>query len=196
MHPAHVKQDLAHVLARAHPPSCMITIYSNQSTRAFRNKGDGDRHENERRHIVKAPVDRVFAHFYNLLLTSGNLVIESFSLALDRNCPLQVRDEVEKYTQGKTTSSIYMEVNPGGLQLPSVTLCPGFKQGTFESANSFRYPHILKMLGRNKTMPATEEEIWDWFEARTYNLDEGILSNQCRSVIHELKGSGRILSNT
>ena len=87
---------------------------------------------------------------------------------------LQVRDEVEKYTQGKTTSSNYMESNPAGLQLPSVTLCPGFKEGVFESVTSLVFPHILTMHGRNKTMPTNEEEIWEWFKSSTYNLDEGI----------------------
>ena len=69
---------------------------------------------------------------------------------------------------------MYMEVNPGGLPLPSVTLCPGFKQGVFESVEARSYPHILKTRGRNKTMPATEEEIQNWYKASTYNLDEGI----------------------
>ena len=68
-----------------------------------------------------------------------------------------------------------MEVNPGGLQLPSVTLCPGFKQGVFDEVTSFKYPHLLKMRLRNKTVLATEAEIRDWFQSRTYNLDEGIL---------------------
>ena len=88
---------------------------------------------------------------------------------------LKVRDEIKKYAQGKTTSSTYMEVNPGGLQLPSVTLCPGFKQGVFDEVTSFKYPHLLKMRLRNKTVLATEAEIRDWFQSRTYNLDEGIL---------------------
>ena len=88
---------------------------------------------------------------------------------------LKVRDEIKKYAQGKTTSSTYMEVNPGGLQLPSVTLCPGFKQGVFDAVTSFKYPHLLKMRLRNKTLPATEVEIRDWFQSQTYNLDEGIL---------------------
>ena len=82
---------------------------------------------------------------------------------------MKVRDEIKKYTQGKTTSSMYMEVNPRGLQLPSVTLCPGFKNGVFESTKS--YPHLLMTRGRNKT--ATEEEIQNWYKASTYNLDEG-----------------------
>ena len=91
---------------------------------------------------------------------------------------MQVQDEVGKYTLGKTTSSIYMEVNPGGLQLPSVTLCPGFKPGVYESVAAGSYPHIVKTLGRNRSLPTTEEEILDWFETRTYNLDEGMSSNQ------------------
>ena len=88
---------------------------------------------------------------------------------------MKVRDEIKKYAQGKTTSSTYMEVNPGGLQLPSVTLCPGFKEGVFDAVTSFKYPHLLKMRLRNKTLPATEVEIRDWFQSQTYNLDEGIL---------------------
>ena len=65
-----------------------------------------------------------------------------------------------------------MEVNPGGLQLPSVTLCPGFKNGVFESMerSTYYYPHILKTRGRRS---ATEEEIQNWYKASTYNLDEG-----------------------
>ena len=68
-----------------------------------------------------------------------------------------------------------MVINHEGLQLPSLTLCPGFKKGVFESVVGTRsYPHLLKMRGRNKTMPATEEEIQNWYKATTYNLDEGI----------------------
>ena len=79
---------------------------------------------------------------------------------------------------------MYMDVNPEGLQLPSVTLCPGFKRGTFDSVHgSLTYPHILKMKGRNKTMPATEEEILDWYETRTYDLDEGNI--YCQVVIND-----------
>ena len=66
---------------------------------------------------------------------------------------------------------MYMEVNPGGLQLPSVTLCPGFKNGVFVSVlTTDSYPHILKTRGRKS---ATEEEIQNWYKASTYNLDEG-----------------------
>ena len=66
---------------------------------------------------------------------------------------------------------MYMEENQGGLQLPSVTLCPGFKNGVFESVGSKdSYPHILKTRGRRS---ATEEEIQNWYKASTYNLDEG-----------------------
>ena len=84
---------------------------------------------------------------------------------------MKVRDEIKKYSQGKTTSSMYMEVNPEGLQLPSVTLCPGFKNGVYESVGStYSYPHILKKRGRRS---ATEEEIQNWYKASTYNLDEG-----------------------
>ena len=99
---------------------------------------------------------------------------------------MKVRDEINKYAQGKTTSSMYMELNPGGLQLPSVTLCPGFKDGVFESMEStYSYPHILKTRGRNMTMPATEEEIQNWYISSTYNLDEG--TRNCPSNLKGFK---------
>ena len=138
-------------------------------------------------------MDCVLAHLYNLfpstsisLTSSAEVVLAPGSGSLRS---LQVRDEVEKYTQGKTTSSMYMEVNPGGLQLPSVTLCPGFKQGVFESVASYMYPHILKMRGRNRTMPTTEEDIQGWYKARTYNLNEGITSKHFQIVIHLLSSN-------
>ena len=121
-------------------------------------------------------MDRLFARVCNLLLFPGNFFIGMLVLfVLCNRLFLKVRDEIKKYAQGKTTSSTYMEVNPGGLQLPSVTLCPGFKEGVFDAVTSFKYPHLLKMRLRNKTLPATEVEIRDWFQSQTYNLDEGIL---------------------
>ena len=68
---------------------------------------------------------------------------------------------------------MYTDVNPEGLQLPSVTLCPGFKKGVFDSVYGHSYPHILRTKGRSKTLPTTEEEVLDWYKARTYDLDEG-----------------------
>ena len=79
--------------------------------------------------------------------------------------------------QKKTTSAAYLEMNPGGLQLPSVTLCPGFKPGVFESSWSRTYPHILKLHGRNKSKPTTAKEVEEWWLNSTYSLIEGILAN-------------------
>ena len=99
---------------------------------------------------------------------------------------MQVKDDVGKYTKEKTTSSMYIEVNPGELPLPSVTLCPGFKQGVFESVEAPTYPHILKTIGRNKSMPTTEEKVSEWFKGSTYDLDEGTSSKQWQILFRHI----------
>ncbi len=66
-----------------------------------------------------------------------------------------------------------MEPTPDGLPLPYVTVCPGFKPGTFASVESEEYPHYLVDKFTPAETVATPGQVERWFMERTFELSEG-----------------------
>jgi hypothetical protein len=85
---------------------------------------------------------------------------------------LQAKDAYVKYVNQMTTSSTWID-EAEGLEMPFITLCPGFRPSVFDQVEDRFFPHLLNVKGRVEKN-VTEQEIDEWFREHTYDLAAGM----------------------
>ena len=84
----------------------------------------------------------------------------------------QVHDAFVKYIEKRTTSSIYQEVNPAGIRLPYLTICPSYNRPK-DNGPLGKFPHFLADEESQNVTNGTEGEIEEYWLSKTFDARDG-----------------------